>query len=117
MEKPMQATLLCALLLTPDAPPPVAAMVLRAGAGARLQPGEGKPARLRAMDLLYPGDRLEVPKQGEVPLIFAHDGHKEGLRPGSKATVGETGCTPAEAVAIRETPKLSRANLTTLKQD
>src|SRR5262245_52547242 len=117
----MQTALLCAILLNPAAdarePPPAAAMVLRAGDNARVQRGRGEAQRLWAMDMLYPGDRLEVPRQGEVVLVFANDGHKEQLRPGARATIGEAGCTPTEAGAKKEAPRLSRANLSTLRED
>lgn len=113
----MVAFLLSAILLlatSADAPAPPVAMVLIAKGGVTLERGKDKPRPLRAMDLLFSGDRLRV-DNGEAQMVFLHDGRRERLKPKSQAMIGDKGCTPADAVERLEDAKLSSSNLESLR--
>ena len=107
--------LLClALVLVADAPKskPVA-MVLEVAGEATLRRGDAPAEPLRDMDLLRPGDRLEATK-GHVRIVIVDDGHFERLQTGKIVTMGDKGCTPADAVE-RATGKLADADLRRLR--
>jgi len=112
----MGVLLLPLLLVLADQPESVA-MVLKIKGEVTLTRGEGKPVRVWSMDLLLPGDRLSVPEGGEVSLFVLDDGHKEVLAAGKTATLGAKGCSPAEAVARKEEPRLNKSNLKNLRDD
>jgi hypothetical protein len=88
---------------TPDGPSP-AAMVLSTEGAVDLRPADGATKRrATAMDLLYPDDRLVVPPDGGATLVLLSDGARERLKPGARATVAASGCTPP-GVADRLAP-------------
>jgi hypothetical protein len=91
--------LLLVCLLAPGLakPPPPVAMVLHAGQGATVKCGEEAAKALRDMDLLRAGDVVVAGKE-PVRLVVLDDGHGESIRPGKKATLARTGCSPAAAV-------------------
>src|SRR5277367_6327258 len=99
------------VLVLPAAEPaaPVA-MVLTAKGEVTLQRGEDKPQRLRAMDLVRPGDKLAAAAEAEATLVFLADGRRERLKSKARAAVGEKGCTPAESVQKLENAPLTAAN-------
>lgn len=113
----MNSVLMALLLFAPVDQPASVAMVLRAKGEVTLARTGEKPARVWAMDLLRPGDKLNVPEGAEVRLIVLDDGHKETLAAGQTATVAKTGCTPAAAVARKEANKLSKDTLKNLRDD
>jgi hypothetical protein len=102
-----------ALLPSMAEPPPPVALVLTVQGKVALQPGgdQDKARRLGAMDLLRPGDRCLAEGTGEAVVVFLDDGHRERLKPGRRAEVGDKGCTPADAVEWQEAVKLSAAYL------
>jgi hypothetical protein len=78
-----------------------AAMVLDLKGSVQLRStgGEARPAKV--CDLLYAGERLAVPADGAATVAILGFGAQERLAPGSEATVGPDGCTPATAVIER----------------
>jgi hypothetical protein len=103
----------------PGAEGPVAApaaLVLSTKGQVALQRGKGKPGRAGEASLLFAGDRLRAAKGATLTLVFLADGHRERLRPGAKARVGDRGCEPDEAVERLEPRKPSRAQLSSLLQ-
>ncbi|MCI0458040.1 MAG: hypothetical protein L0Z62_13835 [Gemmataceae bacterium] len=70
--------------------------------------------RLRAMDLLRPGDVLQA-ADGEAVLVLLDDGRRERLKARSRATVGAKGYTPTTAVERQENVKLSAGQLAGLR--
>ena len=112
----MQPSLLAvALLLAAQTMEPVA-MALTAKGMVTYERDQEKPRHLGAMTLLRPGDRVQVPEGGEVMLVFLQDGHRERLKPGTKATVDANGCAPMQSVDRLDNVKLSPANLTSLRE-
>lgn len=109
-------TLLLATLVL--LPPPGAApvgIVLTVQGAASLERGNEKGRPVAAAELLYAADRLRTAQGAEARLVFFHDGHRERLKPGSRATVSAKGCTPAEAVEPLPSKKPSAANLESLR--
>jgi hypothetical protein len=70
--------------------------------------------KLRRMDLLRPGERVAVPAQGSVRLVFLADGHTETLKAGTTVRITEAGGAPTEAVT-REKSKLPEGQLDGLR--
>jgi hypothetical protein len=101
-------------VLGADAVSPVA-MVLTTKGEVTLERDESKPRRLRRTELLRPGDRLGAAADAGAVLIFLEEGHYERLKPKARATVGDKGCTPAEAVEPIEGKKLPPAQLESLR--
>jgi hypothetical protein len=103
----------------PSAEGPAAApvaLVLSAKGDVALQRGKGKPVRAGEASLLFAGDRLRAAKGAALTLVFLADGHRERLRPGAKALVGDKGCEPAGSVEQLASRKPSRAQLSSLRQ-
>jgi hypothetical protein len=113
----MLTLLLAVTLAALDAdPPPPVAMVLAAPKGEVTLERDGtKPRRLRATDLLRPGDRLRAATGASALLIFLDEGRYERLKPNAQATVGDKGCTPADAVEPVAGRKLPPAQLEGLR--
>jgi formylglycine-generating enzyme required for sulfatase activity len=78
-----------------------AAMILEARGGIQLHSPRDRD-RPVPQTLVYPGDRLSLAADAQVQLVFLSDLHKERLQPGREATVGRTGCSPADAVRERD---------------
>jgi hypothetical protein len=110
----MQCCVAFVLLLPAADPPPAVAMVLTTKGAVTVERG-GKGRRLGDMDLLRPGDRVSVPADGEAVLFFLDGGGRERLKAKAQATVGEKGCTPADAVEVVPAVKLPEANLISLR--
>ena len=89
-------TMLSLLLCDPPRPRP-AAMVLDLKGSVQLRSvgGEARPAKV--CELLYAGERLAIPADGAATVAILGLGAQERLAPGSEATVGPQGCTPATA--------------------
>jgi len=66
--------------------------------------------KLRRMDFLRSGDRVNVSASGSVRLVFFGDGHTEALTTPGTVTITESGGTPANLVR-REKAKLPRSQL------
>jgi hypothetical protein len=93
-----------------------AAMVLSTHGAVTVQHGQGAPRKLSALALLHAGDRLAVAAGADARVVILADGHRERLKPGAgPVTVGEKGCGPAAAVERLPGPKLSPANLASLR--
>jgi hypothetical protein len=92
-------------LLYPSAPPtkPLA-MILAVKGPVEVKPAKGKPRPARVQGLLYDGDQLTIPADGQATLVFLSDSHRERLKPKGQVTVGVTGCTPATAIEQRKEP-------------
>jgi hypothetical protein len=110
----MYALLLAATLVRAQTAEP-AAMVLTTKGMVTLERGKEAAQRVGAMTLLWPGDRVQVPDGGEVTMLFLQDGHRERLKPKGTATVADKGCGPAEVVEPLPGPKLTTANLESLR--
>jgi hypothetical protein len=108
--------LLTALCVLGADPAPPVAMVLTMQGSVTLERDTAKPRRLGAMDLLRPDDRLSAGPDAEAVLIFLADGKRERLKPKARATVGEKGCTPADAIERQEGKKLPPAQLESLRE-
>src|SRR4051812_35111315 len=101
----MTPVILVAALVFPEAQPdprpgasnPVGMVLSTKGAVMR-ERGKDKPRRLASMDLLAAGDRLSAADRAEAQIVFLADGHRERLKSGARATVGEKGCDPETAV-------------------
>src|SRR4051812_23811048 len=106
--------LLSAVMLPAAEEQACVAMVLRVKGSVIRYSGGEKPSPWEVMDLLRAGDRLTLPPGSEATVVFAHDGHKEVLRPDSKVSVGKQGCVPGQAVSRREGSRLSEAALSRL---
>jgi hypothetical protein len=106
-------TALC--VLGADPAPPVA-MVLTTQGSVTLERDMAKPRRLGAMDLLRPDDHLSAAPDADAVLIFLADGQRERLKAKARATVGEKGCTPADAIERQEGKKLPPAQLESLRE-
>jgi hypothetical protein len=91
------------------------AMVLNMKGQVTLEGAESKPRRLRRTDLLRPGDRLNAAADAGAVLIFLDEGRYERLKSNTRATVGDKGCTPAEAVESVAGKKLPPAQLESLR--
>jgi hypothetical protein len=104
----------CVLAVAADEPPASVALVLQ-GTRVELQRGKKRASPLRPNALLRPGDRLKAATDGTAVLVFLADGHRERLRPGQEATVGEKGCRPEKAVELLPVPALAPANLEALR--
>lgn len=78
------------------------AMILQVGGSVLLRSASGvsKPAVPQALVNL--DDRLTVPADGQVQLVFLTDLHKEWVRPGRDVTIAAAGCEPADAVRERD---------------
>ncbi len=113
----MYSVLTALFLFAPADQPASVAMVLRVKGEVTLARAGEKPARVWSMDLLRPGDKLNVPKDAEVRLIVLDDGHKETLAADKTATMTKTGCTPAGAVARKEASKLGKEALENMRDD
>lgn len=66
-----------------------------------------RPAKV--MDMLFVGDRLNVPADGEATLVILGDNHRERIKPGTQVTVAASGCSPAGAVERRDAVNTSVA--------
>lgn len=99
----MFCVVLSVLFLAAEEARPVA-LVLKVGGAVTRQRGETK-VPLNPGGKLLPGDRLSVPRGGEVVLVYFADSHRERVKPGATATVGKQRCGPANAV---EVPKVAR---------
>jgi hypothetical protein len=96
--------------LEPAAP---VAMVLTIKETVILERG-GKRQPLRAMDLLRPGDVLHA-AEGEAVLVLLENGSRERVKPKTRVTVSNSGCTPAEAIERQTKVKLSARQLAGLR--
>lgn len=109
---------LAALLILSQVPAeatPVA-MVLTTTGAVTWRRGPDEPRPLQVMQLLRAQDRLQAAAAAEATLFFLSNGHRERLKPGAEATVGEQGCAPAKAVeALPRQPKLSAPQLASLR--
>jgi hypothetical protein len=104
------------LLLQAAAPePPWVAMVLKVDGEATLQCCQEALVCLYGGDQLRPGDQLRLADQAGLILLVIKDGHKDTRRPGTPATVQETGSAPAQAVASWESSQLPARALNTLQ--
>jgi hypothetical protein len=97
------------LLLSDPPRPKPAAMVLDLKGSVQLKSvgGEARPAKV--CDLLYAGERLVIPADGEATVAILGLGAQERLAPEFEATVGPDGCTPVTAVAERKKQRSSVA--------
>ena len=93
--------IVASLLLAPPQPAKPAAMLVDARGVVEVR-SAGDARRVRIGDLLFPGDRLAVPRDGAATLAFLDIGVREEIRAGAEATIGEKGCTPPGGVARRE---------------
>jgi hypothetical protein len=94
----MVGSLLMVAGLAMAAGPNPAAMVLSARGQVVIKPAEGQQHTASPKGLLYPGDRLSVPPEGEATLVFFDGGAKERVKPGAQITVGSRDSTPAGSV-------------------
>src|SRR5262245_34889508 len=113
----MYSVLTALFLLAPADQPASVAMVLRVKGGVTLARAGEKPARVWSMDLLRPGDKLNVPEGAQVRLIVLDDGHTATLAAGKTATLTKTGCTPAAAIIRKEASKFGKETLENLRED
>jgi hypothetical protein len=95
---PQLATLLC-LVLAPE--PPVAIILSKQGEILIRKANDPTPKKAAPRDFLWRGDRLTVPADGRVMLVFPKSGAREQIKPGVQITIEEKGVRPAEAVASR----------------
>lgn len=86
------------LLLLPAAADKKVAMVLSIKGPVTLQTREGAQRPARVMDMLFAGDHLTIPANGEAHVVILGDNHRERLKPGTQVTITVAGCTPAGAV-------------------
>jgi hypothetical protein len=112
----MMYVLTTALFVLGADPAPPVAMVLTTQGNVTLERDSAKPHRLGAMDLLRPDDRLSAAADAEALLIFLADGQRERLKPKARATVGEKGCKPADAIERQEGAKLPPPQLESLRE-
>ena len=75
-------------------------MVLSLKGKVGIKTASAAPGVARLGDLLYPGERLDVPADGAATLAILGAAQEE-IRPGSEVTVAAAGCEPANAVARR----------------
>ena len=97
---PLTAAALC-LLVAPAEPRP-SALVLSVKGTVVVRPPQGASYPAEARGLVFAGDKLAVPADGEIALVFFGGGARERVKPGTEVTVDSTGCTPAEAVTRRQ---------------
>ena len=109
----MYASLLVAAVFVPGQTVEHAAMVLATKGAVALVRDKYAPRRLGAMTLLRPGDRVRIPDNGEVTIVFLHDGHRERLK--ADVTVEAKSCQPAAAVERLKGADLPPANLESLR--
>jgi hypothetical protein len=109
----MFSSFLAAALFLPAQTVEPAAMVLTTKGMVTLERGKDAPRRLGAMALLRPGDRVQVPSDGEATLVFLQDGQRGRLGPKSRAIVEAKGCQPP--AQRLDGPKLPPANLESLR--
>jgi hypothetical protein len=95
---PQLATLLC-LVLAPE--PPVAIILSKQGEILIRKASDPTPKKGAARDFLWRGDRLIVPADGRVVLVFPESGARERLKSSVEVTIEEKGVRPADAVASR----------------
>jgi hypothetical protein len=97
------------LVVAPQRAKPVA--LLLDAQGAVEVRSAGGTQRVRTGDLLFPGDRLAVPRDGAATLAILGVGVREQIKPGAEATIGPEGCTPPGAVAWRkpQAPPVAKA--------
>jgi hypothetical protein len=84
--------------LLPDPEPKPAAMVLAVRGAVEVRPVRGAPHPAAPKDLLYAADRLKVPAEGEVTLIYLGEGSRERVKPGAEVMIGAAGGAPAGSV-------------------
>ncbi|MFO0805978.1 MAG: bifunctional serine/threonine-protein kinase/formylglycine-generating enzyme family protein [Gemmataceae bacterium] len=77
------------------------AMILEARGAVQLQSAAGLAKAAAPQTLVNLDDRLTVPTDAEVQLVFLSDFHKEWVRPGREVTIATSGCEPADAVRER----------------
>jgi hypothetical protein len=109
----MLAMFLAAVLAVPGDPPEPVAMVLTTKGTATVEHGKAAPAKVRAMTLLYAGDKVSVAADGEVLYVLLADGQRELLGAKSQASLGPKGATPPGQQI--KGPKLPPANLESLR--
>ncbi len=78
------------------------AMILEVGGAVRLQSAAGADRAAVSQGLVNLDDRLTVPPDAGVQLVFLSDFHKERIRPGRSAAVDWTGCEPPDAILERD---------------
>lgn len=78
------------------------AMILQVRGGVQLQSAAGAPKTAVPNALVNLDDRLTVPPDAQVQLVFLSDLHKEWVRPGREVTIATGGCEPADAVRERD---------------
>lgn len=78
------------------------AMILQVRGAVQLQSAAGVPKAAVPQALVNLDDRLAVPADGQVQLVFLSDFLKEWVRPGRGVTIATGGCEPADAVRERD---------------
>jgi formylglycine-generating enzyme required for sulfatase activity/tRNA A-37 threonylcarbamoyl transferase component Bud32 len=78
------------------------AMILEVSGAVRLQSATGKDRKADPQALVYLDDRLTVPAEGKVQLVFISDFHKEHIKAGREVTVEEGRCEPPDAILERD---------------
>ena len=78
------------------------AMILQVRGAVRLQSAAGVPKAAVPNALVNLDDRLTVPADGQIQLVFLSDFHKEWVRPGREVTIATAGCEPADAARERD---------------
>ena len=78
------------------------AMILEVRGAVQLQSAAGVPKAAVPQAVVNLDDRLTVPADGQVQLVFLSDLHKEWVRPGRVVTIATGGCEPADAVRERD---------------
>jgi formylglycine-generating enzyme required for sulfatase activity len=78
------------------------AMLLEVRGTVQLRSAAGVPKAAGPQALVDLDDRLSLPSDGQVQLVFLSDLHKERLKPGRDVTIDAKGCQPADAILERE---------------
>jgi hypothetical protein len=71
---------------------------------------------VEAGDLLLPGEILSAPNDAEALLVFLVKGERRRLKPGGRTTLTRDDCDPADATEKVGAAKLSRKNLTKVRE-
>jgi hypothetical protein len=86
------------LVLLPVAAEKRVAMVLAVQGPVTIRGKDGAARPAQAMKMLSEKERVIVPGDGKMEIVFTEDNHRERVKPGSEVAIGSAGCVPAEAV-------------------
>ncbi len=96
-----------------DSEAPAVAMVLHVEGDVFVQHAQEPARHATVMRMLYAADRLRASADGRVTLVFLGDDHLERVKPNAEATVGKTGCAPADSVEKLRSPGADKPALRT----